>query len=124
MSHFTRVRTKLHNIEMVGRALEDLGYEVQKAGRVRGYAGDRAKADLVAKVNGKYDIGFSQGRNGEVEMVADLWALKIDRTTFLNEVTQRYAYHTVKAQAEAQGFHVTTEENQADGSVRIVMQRW
>ena len=49
---------------------------------------------------------------------------KINRDDFLHEVTQRYAYITVTEQAEAQGFRVTTEESQTDGSIRLVMQRW
>ena len=123
MSHFTRVRTKLHNIETVQRALEDLGYDVQVGGQVRGFA-DRARADLVVRVEGKYDVGFTQSKGGQVDMVADLWSLKIDKNTFLQEITQRYAYLTVMEQAEAQGFRVMSEENQQDGSIRLVMQRW
>ena len=124
MSHFTRVRTKLRNIATVQRALEDLGYQVKAEDKVRGYGGDRARADLVVRLDGNYDIGFTQQRNGDVVMVADLWALRIDKNAFLNEVTQRYAYHTVMGQAEAQGFQVTEEANQQDGSIRLVMQRW
>jgi len=123
MSHFTRVRTKLRNLTVVQRALEDLGYNVETEAKVRGY-GDRADADLVVRMDGKYDIGFSERPNGEVYMVADTWGLKVDRDDFLHEVTQRYAYLTVMEQADAQGFRVTTEENQADGSIRLVMQRW
>lgn len=123
MSHFTRVRTQLRNLSVVQRALEDLGYNVEMDAKVRGY-GDRTDADLVVRLDGKYDIGFTERRNGEVDMVADMWGLKIDRVDFLHEVTQRYAYLTVMEQAETQGFRVTTEENQTDGSIRLVMQRW
>ena len=124
MSHFTRVRTKLRDISVVQRALEDLGHHVQEGGKVRGYGGDRSAADLVVRIDGQYDIGFSEQKNGDVVMVADLWGLRIDKNTFLNEVTQRYAYLTVMEQAEAQGFRVTSEESQQDGSIRLVMQRW
>ena len=124
MSHFTRIRTKLRNITTVQRALEDLGYNVQEDGKVRGYGGGQTNADLVVTMGGQYDVGFSQQKTGEVLMVADLWGLKIDKNTFLNQINQRYAYFTVMEQAEAQGFQVTTEENQQDGSIRLVMQRW
>jgi len=124
MSHFTRVQTKLRNIETVKRAVEDLGYDVVEGGKVRGYGNDRANADLVIRLKGGYDVGFTQNKDGEVMMVADLWGLKIDRTSFLGQITQRYAYHTVVEQAASQGFQLSAEEVQQDGSVRLVMQRW
>ena len=122
MSHFTRIKTQLTNLDTVERALEDLGYRVEHAGSARGFAGQRAKADLVVQA-GQYDIGFTQ-RDGQIEMVADLWGLELDRDAFLKQLTQRYAYHTVKAQAAQQGWQNVEEEVQSDGSIRLVMQRW
>ncbi len=124
MSHFTRVKTQLRNLNLVQQALEEMGHQVIPDSHVRGYHGDQTRADLVVHMPGKYDIGFLEQPDGDDEMVADFWGLKIDRKTFVNEVTQRYAYLTVVEQASAQGFQVTAEENQADGSIRLVMQRW
>lgn len=122
MSHFTRVRTQLRNIETVKQALTDLGYHVTD-GSVRGYGGQRADADLVVNTGGQYDIGFR--REGEnVVMVADFWGLKVNREQFLAQVSQRYAYLTVVEQAQAQGWQSVVEEKQPDGSIRLVMQRW
>jgi hypothetical protein len=109
---------------MVQRALEELDYDVVEGGKVRGHGNDQTNADLVVRMDGSYDVGFTQNRDGEVVMVADMWGLRIDRQSFLNQITQRYAYHTVLEQAEAQGFRVTGEEVQQDGSVRLVMHRW
>lgn len=122
MSHFTRVRTQLRDIETVQRALEDLGYTVEN-GVVRGYGGQRAVADLVVRTDSGYDIGFRQ-EGDAVVLVADFWGLRINREDFLKKVTQRYAYLTVVDQATAQGWQTMTEEVMADGSVRLVMQRW
>ena len=124
MSHFTRIQTKLQNMATVQRALEDLGYVVEEGGKVRGHGNQRTATDLVVTMDGRFDVGFGQQSNGEVTMVADFWSLKVDRKAFLEQITQRYAYFTVLEQAEAQGFHVTTQENQQDGSIRLVMQRW
>jgi hypothetical protein len=123
MSHFTRVRTKLQDVQTLRRALEDLGYNVETNGAVRGYGGNVTPADLVVRTDADYDIGFR--RTGEsVVMVADFWGLRIDRTRFLNEITQRYAYLTVLEQAGAGGWQAVEEEVQADGSIRLVMQHW
>lgn len=124
MSHFTRVRTQLRNLHILQTALEDLKFEVVPQSVIRGYNGNAAQADLVVRMPGQYDVGFRQQDSGEVEMVADFWGLKVNRTEFLNQVTQRYAYHTVVEQAEAQGFQVVTEQNEQDGSIRLVVQRW
>ncbi|MBN1310846.1 MAG: DUF1257 domain-containing protein [Anaerolineae bacterium] len=122
MSHFTRVKTQLKDIKMVGRALEDLGHKIE-SGKVRGYGERKAPADLVVRLNDRYDIGFRQ-EGDTVSMVADLWEVPIDADRFLSQVSQRYAYLTVVEQTASQGWQVVTEENQADGSVRLVMQRW
>jgi hypothetical protein len=122
MSHFTRIRTKLTDIHTVQKALEELGYTVQN-GRVRGYRGQEAQADLVVKTDSGYDIGF-RDEGSTVVMVADLWGLRINRDEFLNKVAQKYAYITVVEQAKEQGWQMATEENQEDGSIRLVLQRW
>jgi hypothetical protein len=122
MSHFTRIRTKLTDIHTVQKALEELGYTVL-SGRVRGYRGQEAEADLVVKTDSGYDIGF-RDEGSAVVMVADLWGLRINRDEFLNKVAQKYAYITVVEQAKAQGWQMATEENQEDGSIRLVLQRW
>lgn len=123
MSHFTRIRTRLHNLDTLQKALEDLGYTVEHGGVARGYGTQTQAADLVIRTGSQYDIGF-RSEGGQVMMVADLWGLKIDREKFLSEVTQRYAYITVLEQAAARGWHSVNEEVQEDGSIRLVMQRW
>ena len=122
MSHFTRVRTRLCNIDTVKKALEELGFTVAE-GAVRGYGGQRAQADLVVRMGDAYDIGFQQSGD-EVVMVADFWGLSVDRAEFLKQVSQKYAYITVLERSQSQGWDVMSEETLPDGSVRLVMQRW
>ena len=122
MSHFTRVRTQLRNIDTVKQALESLGYTVAE-GKIRGYQGQLEHADLVVNAGGNYDIGFRK-EDENVVMVADFWGLRINRDQFLKQVSQKYAYLTIMEQAESQGWQSVTEEVQQDGSIRLVMQRW
>lgn len=123
MSHFTRVRTQLRDMDTVRRALEDLGFEVEDGTAVRGYMGQREQADLVVQTGSDYNLGFRrEGQN--ILLVADFWGLRMDREAFLNRVTQRYAYLTVLEQAGTQGWQSVEEEVQEDGSIRLVMQRW
>jgi len=59
-------------------------------------------------------------------LVADLqyWQQPLSVDGFLNKVTQRYAYHSVLSETAKQGFQVAEQQNQADGSIRLVVQRW
>jgi hypothetical protein len=42
----------------------------------------------------------------------------------LGQIQQRYAYHVCVEQAAAQGFQVVGSEEQPDGSIRLVVQRY
>jgi hypothetical protein len=126
MSHFSNIKTKIRNVRALTAALNDLGVDWKDGETpVRGYQGDTRTAQVTINQENGYDVGFSF--NGEeYELVADLqfWqqAWSVDR--FINKVTQRYAYHTVMDEATKQGFQVSEEKNQQDGSIRLVVQRW
>jgi Protein of unknown function (DUF1257) len=104
-----------------------LGIEWQPGPQaVRGYQGDARTAEVVIHQENGYDIGFSSNGNSEYELVADLqfWQQNWSVDRFLNQVTQRYAYHTVVTEATKQGFQIAEERNQQDGSIKLVVQRW
>jgi Protein of unknown function (DUF1257) len=122
MSHFTRVRTQLRDLETVRQALTKLGYSVH-SGEVRGYASARTTADLVVEVGNGYDVGFRYDGKA-VTMVGDFWGLKVKPEEFIGKVTQQYAYLTVMSQAANQGWQVVGEEQQSDGSIKLVVERW
>lgn len=126
MSHFSQIKTKIRDLGCLQEALKDMGTE-WKAGPqpIRGYRGQTRDAEVVIEQDNGYDVGFSW--NGqEYELVADLqyWQQPLTVEGFLNRITQRYAYHTVVQQGGNSGFQVTEEQRQADGSIRLVLQRW
>lgn len=126
MSHFSNIKTQIRNLESLQTALTDLGID-WKAGPhpVRGYQGQTATAEVMIPQDNGYDIGF-RWNGQEYELVADLqfWkqAWSVDR--FLSLVKQRYAYQTVLATTAEQGFQVSEQEHNRDGSIRLVVQRW
>lgn len=126
MSHFSHIKTQIRNLESLEAALSDLGIE-WKAGpqSVRGYRGQTRNAQIAIEQKNGYDLGFSW--NGkEYELVADLqyWQQNLTVDGFLRKVTQRYAYHTVINETAKQGFQVTEQQQNADGSIRLLVQRW
>jgi len=126
MSHFSNIKTKIRNLVSLQAALTDLGIDWQSGPRpVRGYRNQTHNAEIVIEQDNNYDIGFSW--NGkEYELVADLqyWQQPLSVDGFLNQVTQRYAYQTVMKESSKQGFQVAEQQNNKDGSIRLVVQRW
>ena len=126
MSHFSNIKTKIRNLDSLKSALKDLDIDWKNGPEiVRGYKGQTHKADVVVEQANNYDFGFSWNAS-EYELVADLqyWQQPLTVEGFLRQVTQRYAYHTVVNETVNQGFNITEQENNQDGSIRLVVQRW
>lgn len=132
MSHFTNVQTKIRDVVCLKQALEDLGYTFTegKAGQhvvVRGYQGDSMKAEMSIQASGKYDIGVVVDENG-VQFVADWWGVEttkgVTQDEFVRLVTQRYAYHKVKTEAEKRGYKLEMEEVDAEGGIELKVSKW
>jgi hypothetical protein len=126
MSHFSQIKTQLRDLTALTSALSDLGIDWKDGPTdVRGYKGQTQSAAVVIEQDNGYDVGFSWNGNA-YELVADLqyWQQPISVQGFINQLTQRYAYHTVLSQTTSQGFQVAEEKNQEDGSIRLVLQRW
>jgi hypothetical protein len=126
MSHFSQIKTQIRNLDALKSALTDVGVDWKPGPQaVKGYRGQTKTADISIEQDNGYDIGFSW--NGqEYELVADLqyWKQPLTVEGFLNRVTQQYAYHTVVATTSRQGFQVAEQQQQQDGSIRLVLQRW
>ncbi|MBD2545694.1 DUF1257 domain-containing protein [Planktothricoides raciborskii] len=126
MSHFSQIKTQIRNLSSLESALSDLGIDWKSGPReVRGYRGQTTQAEIAIAQDNGYDIGF-RWNGQEYELVADLqyWQQNLTVNGFLNQVTQRYAYHTVMNETAKQGFQVAETQKQADGSIRLVLQRW
>jgi len=126
MSHFSQIKTQIRNLESLQSALTDLGIN-WKAGPhpVRGYQGQTQTAEVVVEQDNGYDIGFAW--NGDqYNLVADLqyWQQPLTVDRFLSQVTQNYALNVVTQTSAQQGFQVSEQVKQADGSIRLVVQRW
>ncbi|BAQ65178.1 DUF1257 domain-containing protein [Geminocystis sp. NIES-3709] len=126
MSHFSSIKTQIRNLASLKASLADLGVDWKEGpSNIRGYQGQTSQAEIVIQQQNNYDIGFSW--NGEeYELVADLqyWQQPWTVDGFLQRVTQGYALHTVLKESSQQGFSVTEQQKNDDGSIRLVVQRW
>ncbi|HET6611621.1 MAG TPA: DUF1257 domain-containing protein [Kofleriaceae bacterium] len=132
MSHFTKCDLKMKNLEAIKRALEDLGYPYQAADgtagvNVRGWRGQTTAAEIAIDM-GTYDIGVVRADDGTYDIVADWWGIETTKGVTEDELkdrlSQRYSYHQVVMACTDKGYSVEEEENEEDGSVRLVVRKW
>ena len=128
MSHFSTVKTQLRKKEFLKQALIDLGYLPNEGENlVRGYRGQTVKAEMTVEMNKGADIGFrwNQGsKSYELVTDLDLWRQSIPVERFLAQVTQRYALNTVINSTAQEGFQISEQKNNVDGSIELVVTRW
>jgi hypothetical protein len=105
MSHFSTLRTKIADAVVLQTSLRDLGIEVKTDADVRGYNGQRIRADIVAVLEGEYDLGWSENTNGSFDLIADLWgvAKKHNQTELINSINQKYAINKTLAETKQPG---------------------
>ena len=126
MSHFTKIKTKLYNLNILKKSLSDLKLEwTAENQEVRGYKGQKQQAEIVIHQDNNYDLGFKWNGN-EYELVADLmfWAQPHSVDRFLNQVTQRYAYNSIIQVSEKQDFQFVQADNSQNGSIRLLLRRY
>lgn len=125
MSHFSQVKTQIRALEPLQKALTDLGVVWKSTACAKSDRGQSMAAEVVIPQANGYDIGF-RWNGKEYELVADMhyWQQPWTVESFLNKVSQRYAVQTVMGESINQGFSLTEQQQQADGSIRLVLQRW
>ncbi|HEY9847139.1 MAG TPA: DUF1257 domain-containing protein [Candidatus Caenarcaniphilales bacterium] len=116
MSHFSTLRTKLTDAEILKASLCDLGFSIKTDADVRGSNSQRVRADLVAVLAGDYDLGWSRDDRGSFSIVGDLWgvAKKHNIAALMNAINQKYAVKKTLAQVKQPGLQ--------NASVKLVLQ--
>ncbi len=117
MSHFSTLRTKITEAETLTSSLRDLGISVKTNADVRGYNGQRVRADIVAVLEGDYDLGWSCNSDGTYDLIADLWgvAKKHNQTELINAINQKYAVNKTLAEVKQRGLQ--------NANVNLVVQK-
>ena len=132
MSHFTKCALKMTNLAAIKKALADMQLKFTEAEQgqsvtVRGYRGDTLKAAIAVDM-GRYDVGVVDNQDGTFDITADWWGVEttkgVSEEEFKNSLSQRYQYHNVKQACEEKGYTVEEEENEEDGSIRLVVRKW
>ena len=105
MSHFSTLRTKITDAEILKTSLRDLGIEVKTETNLRGYQGQSVRADIVAILEGEYDLGWSRNSDGSFDLIADLWGVARghNQTELINSINQKYAVNKTLSEVRQRG---------------------
>ena len=116
MSHFSTLRTKITDAEILKASLRDLGISVKTAADARGNTAQRVRADTVPVLDGEYDLGWSRNTDGSFDLIADLWgvAKKHNQTELINSINQKYAVNKTLSEVKQRGLQ--------NANVKLVVQ--
>ena len=116
MSHFSTLRTKITDSAVLQSSLRDLGINIKNDADVRGYNGQRVRADIVAVLDGEYDLGWSRNADGSFDLIADLWGVanKHNQTELINSINQKYAVNKTLSEVKRPGLQ--------NANVKLVLQ--
>ena len=128
MSHFSTIKTQLKEVGPLIQALNKLGYEINQEKKfVKGYKGKFTAVDISIDLPGDTKVGFKLNNNSNsYELVTDLdlWKFDLPVERFISKITQMYAYHTIIAKTEEDGYQLVEQKNQNDGSIELVLTKW
>ena len=128
MSHFSTIKTQLKDAEPLIKALNNLGYIINREEKfVKGYKGKFTAVDISMNLPGDTKVGFKWDNiSNSYELVTDLdlWKFELPVERFISKVTQMYAYETIISKTKEDGYQIVEQKNQNDGSIELVLTKW
>lgn len=123
MSKFVRVSTQLREVALVKKALDDLKVSYRENARyVHLWSGFSGTVPLVIQGQG-VTVGLRDKEDGTLEILADDMHMGRVRP-LMQQIQQRYAYHSVVAATTAAGFDLVEETVGKDNVIRLTVRRW
>lgn len=106
--HFSVLTTKITDPEILVKSLQDLGIIVKREADVRGGSnGQRVRADIVAVLEGDYDLGWSRNGEGTFDLIVVFWgvAKKHNSTELINSINAKYAVNKTLKEIKERGLN-------------------
>lgn len=105
MSHFSTLRSKLTDIELLKTSLRDLGFTVETNAQVQGIGCQQVRAEVVAVLEDGYGLGWSKNADGSLDLIADLWAVAKTHNLpqLVSLINQKYAVNQTLAALQRPG---------------------
>ena len=137
MSHITKVKSKINNLETLKTALKNLNFDIieNKNGEtIKIKSWNRQTIDMEnvvmeIKTGTPYNVGVIFNEEDKTyEFVSDWWGIEtytqLNEEKFLNKITQRYAYDSVMSKLNEKGYNFIKEEVDDKNNIRIVVRKW
>lgn len=134
MSHFTTIKTKIKDVNVLIKALNDLGHcnveQYATPQPLYGYLGDIRPETAEVVIRRKYvgsasnDIGFQRQADGSFKAIISEFDRRKYNEEWINSLMQRYGYYKLIESAADESFTVEEEETLEDGTIRVVISRW
>ncbi|MBT8367266.1 MAG: DUF1257 domain-containing protein [Deltaproteobacteria bacterium] len=118
MSHISMILTKLVSAQHIIRALKDMGFS-----EVWTLHDDeiiiRAKNTGIPKT----DVRFSRMKDGRFKAQISEFDMGSFNHTWLEKLTQRYAYHVAMDTLKEQNFEMIEESVERSGTIHLTLRR-
>ena len=128
MSHFSTIKTQVKDADLLIKALNKLGYNINQEEKfIKGYRGKFTAVDISMNLPSDTKVGFKWDNNSNAyELVTDLdlWKFEIPVERFISKVTQMYAYQTIISKTKEDGYQIVEQKNKNDGSIELVLTKW
>nr|YP_009498067.1 Ycf35 [Gracilaria changii]ART65330.1 Ycf35 [Gracilaria changii] len=128
MSHFSRIKTSITNLNILKQSLKDLNFEcdIEKS-HLRDSSGNLQYVDIIIKKNNAKIMGFLwNGKEYIFITDFDLWQHHNDicPENIIERILQQYAINSVIEVSNIEGFKTIETKKLTDGSVKLIVQKW
>lgn len=123
MSHFTTIQTQIRDAAALEDACAELGLELLRDAKARGYANQTRHGDLVVRLKGPYDIAANRAdENDNYELSTDWWGGHVENEVGpgYGRLLQFYGVHKTIREAQKKRLRVTRRQ-ETDGSIKLTL---
>jgi hypothetical protein len=123
MSQNVSILVAVQGLAMLFQVIAELGAEHRAEKKMRAADGTTHDVDYVVS-DGKAEVGVKVDAKTEKVTLIPKDCDAGPGKQLAGRIAQRWAYSKAVGELKRKGYAVAKEEKQADGSVRVVMQRW
>ena len=117
------VELLIEGLKQLGLAVSDLRQANEKISELENCEGQKIKVDYVIQNEVGDKIGIMTNQAGTVEFVVQNDKSPTVKAT-VNKATQAYARLKILDEVKRKGYQKVKEEKLANGSIRLVVERW
>jgi hypothetical protein len=123
MSQSVGIVIAVQGLALLFQVVADLGAQYRTEKRMRTADGASHDVDYVVK-DGEAEVGVKVDRKNDKVTLIPRDCDAGPGKALAGRIAQRWAYSKAVGELKRKGYAVAKEEKQADGTVRVVMQRW